>query len=49
MLVEVTLVNLKLAQLSLQNAKAKVILDPVCHDVLQNNSVYPGTMYMQGI
>lgn len=48
-LVEVTLANLKLAQLCLQNAKAKVILDPVCHDVLQNSSVYPGTIDMQGI
>lgn len=48
-LLEVTLANLKLAQLCPQNAKAEVTFDPVCHDVLQNSSVYPGTIQMQGI
>lgn len=48
-LVEVTLANLKLAQLCPQNAQTKVTFDPVCHDVLQNSSVYPGTIQAQGI
>lgn len=48
-LVEVTLANLKLAQLCPQNAKAEVTFDPVCHDVLQNSGVHPGPTQRQGI
>lgn len=48
-LVDVTLANLKLAQLRLQDARTKVVLDHLCHYVLQHNNVYTRTVSMQSI